>query len=85
MVNNTTGLPPVEGPITSNPDDGTPFTVTIPFLGVRGLPTTPTSDGGRLRAANGQSATVTPASIPNPNFRASRASRRAARAAATAA
>ena len=68
MVNNATGLPPVEGPITSNPDTGEPFVVTIPFLGVRGLPTTPTSDGGRLRAANGQSATVTPASIANPNF-----------------
>ena len=69
MVNNATDLPPVEGPITSNPDDGTPFTVTIPFLGVRGLPTTPTSDGGKLRAANGQTAVVTPASITNPNFR----------------
>jgi minor extracellular serine protease Vpr len=69
MVNNVTALPPVEGPITSNPDDGTPFTVTIPFLGVRGLPTTPTSDGGRLRAANGQTAVVTPASITNGNFR----------------
>ena len=69
MVDNTTGLPPVEGPITSNPDTGEPFVVKIPFLGVRGLPTTPTSDGGRLRAANGQSATVTPASIPNPNFK----------------
>ena len=38
MVNTDTGLPPVEGPITSNPDTGVPFTVTIPFLGVRGLP-----------------------------------------------
>ena len=69
MVNNDTSLPPVEGRITSNPDDGTPFVVTIPFLGVRGLPTTPTSDGGRLRAANGVSATVTPTAIVNPNFR----------------
>ena len=60
MVNNATDLPPVEGPITSNPDTGVPFTVTIPFLGVRGLPTNPASDGGRLRAANGQSATVDP-------------------------
>ncbi len=25
MVNNSTDLPPVEGPITSNPDDGVPF------------------------------------------------------------
>ena len=47
MVDNTTNLPPVEGPITSNPDTGEQFTVTIPFLGVRGLATTPTSDGGQ--------------------------------------
>jgi minor extracellular serine protease Vpr len=57
MVNNDTVLPPFEGSITSNPDDGTPYTVTIPFLGVKGLPTTATSDGGKLRAANGQSIT----------------------------
>ena len=36
MVNNAAGLPPFEGPITSNPDTGEPFTVTIPFLGVKG-------------------------------------------------
>jgi subtilisin family serine protease len=68
MVNNATTLPPFEGPITSNPDDGVPFTVTIPFLGVRGLPTTPTSDGGKLRAANGLTLTASPVFIPNPNF-----------------
>ncbi|MET0346114.1 MAG: S8 family serine peptidase [Casimicrobiaceae bacterium] len=68
MVNNATSLPPFEGAITSNPDDGVPFNVTIPFLGVRGLPTTPTSDGFKLRAANGQSATISPAFIVNPNF-----------------
>ena len=69
MVDNTTNLPPIEGPITSNPDTGEEYTVTIPFLGVRGLATTPTSDGAKLRAASGQQATVTPASIANPNFR----------------
>ena len=42
MVNNATSLPPFEGPIFSNPDDGVPFTVTIPFIGVRGLATTAT-------------------------------------------
>jgi minor extracellular serine protease Vpr len=68
MVNNDTGLPPFEGPITGNPDDGTPFTVTIPFLGVRGLPTTASSDGGRLRAAGGFVTTVTPTFAPNDNF-----------------
>jgi minor extracellular serine protease Vpr len=69
MVNNATTFPPVEGPITSNPDDGVPFTVTIPFLGLRGLPTDPTSDGARLRAANGQTATLTSGPIDNPNFK----------------
>jgi subtilisin family serine protease len=69
MVNNATTLPPVEGPITSNPDDGTPFTVTIPFLGVKGLPTSATSDGGKLRAANGLTANVAPTDIPNGNFK----------------
>ncbi len=43
--------------------------VTIPFLGVRGLPATAGSDGFRLRAANGQSATVTRPRSSNPNFK----------------
>jgi minor extracellular serine protease Vpr len=68
MVNNVTGLPPFEGTITSNPDDGIPFNVTIPFLGVRGLPTTPSSDGGRLRASDGFATTVAAVDIPNTNF-----------------
>ena len=70
MVNNATGLPPFEGKITSNPDDGTPFTVTIPFLGVRGPATTATSDGAKLRAtADGTSTTLTPKLLTNPGFK----------------
>jgi subtilisin family serine protease len=68
MVNNATSLPPFEGPIFSNPDDGVPFTVTIPFIGVRGLATTATSDGARLRAASGSLTTVNNTSVANPNF-----------------
>ena len=68
MVNNTTALPPFEGPIFSNPDDGVPFTVTIPFIGVAGLASTPTSDGARLRAASGSVTTVNNTSVGNPNF-----------------
>ena len=69
MVNNAAGFPPFEGPITSNPDDGVPFTVTIPFLGVRGPATTATSDGAKLRAAaDGTATTVAAASITNPGF-----------------
>jgi subtilisin family serine protease len=66
MVNNATTFPPIEGPITSNPDDGTPYTVTIPFLGLRG--TGASSDGGQLRAAHGQTATLTSGPIANPNY-----------------
>ena len=69
MVNNDTTLPPVEGPISVNPDDNVPFAVTIPFLGARGLPTTASSDGGRIRAANGFVTTVTPFN-DNLNFKA---------------
>lgn len=63
MVNTSDAYPPFEGPITSNPDDGTPYTVTIPFLGVKG------SSAGALQAAAGQSATVAAATLANPSFR----------------
>ena len=70
MVNNAAGLPPFEGKITSNPDDGTPFTVTIPFLGVRGPATTATSDGAKLRAKpDGTAVTLTPKDLVNPGFK----------------
>lgn len=61
MVNSDNTLPPYEGMITSNPDDGTPFVVTIPFLGVRA------SDSAALVA--GATATLAPAQIANPGFR----------------
>jgi subtilisin family serine protease len=61
MVNTTDDLPPYEGMITSNPDDGTPFVVTIPFLGVR------LSDGPALVA--GATASLEAADIANPGFR----------------
>ncbi len=41
MIDTSTGYPPYEGPITSNPDTGEQYTVTIPFFGVRGLASTP--------------------------------------------
>jgi len=68
MVNNSTALPPFEGPIFSHPDTGEQFTVTIPFIGVRGLASTPTSDGARLRAASGSVTTVNNTTVSNPNF-----------------
>ena len=62
MVNSTNDFPPYEGPITENPDDGTPYTVTIPFLGVR------MSDGPALVAADGATATLTDTTLANPGY-----------------
>jgi len=64
MVNNATDYPPYEGPITSNPDDGTPYTVTIPFLGVR------STDGPALVAAAGKPLTIAAKDLDNPAFKA---------------
>jgi subtilisin family serine protease len=67
MINNAAGLPPFEGTIKSNPDTGQSVTpVTIPFLGVNG-PITST-DAQNLIAADGGSATLTNALIPNPGY-----------------
>ncbi|RNL79974.1 S8 family peptidase [Nocardioides marmorisolisilvae] len=62
MVNNVDALPPAEGQITSNPDTGVPYDVTIPFLGVK------SSDAGALVAADGAIATTTDNQIANPTF-----------------
>ncbi|HEV7612988.1 MAG TPA: S8 family serine peptidase [Steroidobacteraceae bacterium] len=64
MINNAAGYPPYEGPITSNPDTGAPYTVTIPFLGVQGPPST---DGPTLAASTAASFATT--TIVNPTFR----------------
>ena len=66
MVNNAAGLPPFEGKITSNPDTGIPYTVTIPFIGVD------VASGPALiaaAAAAAPSATLTNNQIANPGFR----------------
>ncbi|MFT3860383.1 S8 family serine peptidase [Micropruina sp.] len=62
MVNSDTSYPPYEGAITSNPDDSTAYTVTIPFLGV------PSTDGPALIAAAGKSVTLAAKSLTNPGF-----------------
>lgn len=70
MVNNSTGLPPYEGPITSNPDTGAAVpAVTIPFLGVRGGSNPSTSAAGvQLMAADGGSISLAATSIANPGY-----------------
>jgi subtilisin family serine protease len=71
MVNNSGDLPPFEGKITRNPDDGVPFTVTIPFLGVAGGANPSTSPNGqKFIAANGTPLTLTGVTIANPAFKA---------------
>jgi minor extracellular serine protease Vpr len=69
MTNNAAGLPPFEGVITSNPDTGAPFTVTIPFVGIAGNQATPTTDSGRLLASPaGSTATLSPIDLANANY-----------------
>ncbi|SIT87917.1 PA domain-containing protein [Microbacterium sp. RU33B] len=61
MVNNADALPPYEGQITSNPDTGEPFDVTIPFLGV--------SQPNGAPFVTGATATLEAGAIANPGFR----------------
>ena len=63
MINSAAGLPPFEGKITSNPDTGLPFTVTIPFLGAG------SGDTKALVAADGGTATLSSTTVPNLNYR----------------
>jgi minor extracellular serine protease Vpr len=66
LIDTSTGYPPFEGQITSNPDTGQAYTVTIPFLGVRGLAGTAGADGNRLAAA--ASVALLAANVPNPAY-----------------
>ena len=70
MINTSTAYPPFEGDITSDPDTGLQFHVTIAFFGITGLlGSTPPSDGDKLAAADGGTAnTITPAVVPNPGY-----------------
>jgi minor extracellular serine protease Vpr len=69
MIDTSSGYPPFEGEITSNPDTGEQFTVTIPFFGVRGvLGPNPQVDGDDLVAADGGTVTLTNATVPNPGY-----------------
>ena len=79
MINNAASLPPFEGQITSNPDTGEQYTVTIPFLGVSSTAT------AALTAAGVSTATITPVNLDRTRTtRASRASAPAARRSAPA-
>ncbi|NJC71470.1 S8 family serine peptidase [Planosporangium thailandense] len=62
MVNTSNSLPPFEGPITSNPDTGEAYTVTIPFLGVK------SSDAAKFVAADGGTASLSAFNLDNPTY-----------------
>jgi len=62
MVNSSNAFPPFEGPITQNPDTGVPYTVTIPFLGVK------SSSAAALVAADGGTASLTDTTLTNPGY-----------------
>jgi subtilisin family serine protease len=64
MVNSDGTLPPFEGPITSNPDTGEPYNVTIPFLGAAGT----AANTAALLAADGGTTTLSSISIPNTGY-----------------
>jgi subtilisin family serine protease len=66
MVDTSTNFPPFEGDVTVDPDTGEQIHLTIPFFGVRGLlGSTPPSDGDKLVAADGTSASFAPTAVPN--------------------
>lgn len=63
MVNNANGLPPFEGPITQNLDNGEFVApVTIPFLGVS------LAAEAAIKALDGSTFTLTSGSLANPAF-----------------
>jgi subtilisin family serine protease len=58
MINSGSDLPPFEGPITENPDTGEQYTVTIPFIGVKG-PVAAGTDGLAVALREGLPTTLT--------------------------
>src|SRR5207245_3881686 len=70
MINNAAGYPPFEGQITSDPDTGFQFTVTIPFFGIRGSPATDATKlvGADSPQGHGGTVTLTNPTIANPSF-----------------
>jgi subtilisin family serine protease len=70
MINTGTGFPPFEGDITTDPDTGEQYHVTIAFFGVKGLlGSTPPSDGDKLAAAEaGTANSIVASTVPNPGY-----------------
>ena len=62
MINSADSYPPFEGKITSNPDTGEQYTVTIPFFGAK------SSQGANLIAEDGTTVTLTNTTVPNTGY-----------------
>ena len=70
LLNNGAGLPPFEGQITSNPDTGEVYTVTIPLLGANGsYATSGTASNKLLTQGNGTAGVIAAADITNANYK----------------
>jgi minor extracellular serine protease Vpr len=63
MINTSNSYPPYEGQITSNPDTGQQYTVTIPFLGVK------SSSGAALVAADGGTVMLSSTTVANTGYK----------------
>ncbi|GAA2377304.1 S8 family serine peptidase [Nonomuraea africana] len=62
MINTSAGYPVFEGQITSDPDTGVPYTVTIPFLGFQ------LADRAAAAALDGQSVALAATTMVNPAY-----------------
>ncbi|AWS41610.1 S8 family serine peptidase [Streptosporangium sp. 'caverna'] len=62
MINTDAAYPALEGPITSDPDTGEAYTVTIPFLGIR------STDAAAAASLDGKSTALTALTLPNPGY-----------------
>ncbi|MBB4940932.1 subtilisin family serine protease [Streptosporangium album] len=62
MINTDAAYPALEGPITSDPDTGEEYTVTIPFLGIKG------TDRAAAAALDGKSTALSALAVPNPAY-----------------
>ncbi|MFC5833447.1 S8 family serine peptidase [Nonomuraea insulae] len=62
MINTDAAYPSLEGQITADPDTGEEYTVTIPFLGIKG------TDSAAAASLDGKSTTLAALAIPNPSY-----------------
>ncbi|MFJ2029029.1 S8 family serine peptidase [Streptosporangium sp. NPDC087985] len=62
MINTDAAYPSLEGMITSDPDTGEAYTVTIPFLGIK------STDRAAATALDGKSTTLSALTVPNPAY-----------------